>query len=172
MSNMVSSDETSFLGVKQRLCALGASPYVLSRPEVSRLAKLMHPGEEVEAFIYGANSAGWGMLVATNLKLLFVNKRLMNLIVDEVSYPLVNSINHSFGPLSAKITLHTGPKVYDFRKVNRKCAGLFSAFIQGKLLENEAKAEERERAVAASRNLVESMEYQPDDNRVEGWVGG
>lgn len=172
MSQTVTSDNESFQRVKQRLCALGASSYVLSRPEVSRLTKLLYFGEKIEAFIYGANAAGWGMLVATDQRLLFVNKRLMNLIVNEVPYPAVSSIDHSVGPMFAKVAVRTRQRLYDFRKVNRKCAEIFAGVIQVKLLENQAKEGEGARAVAAGKNLVESMDYENTGGRVERWVNG
>ncbi len=137
MKQLVSSDTVPYLGVKARLRALGASMYVLTRPEVGKLASLLHEDEKIEAFVYGVYSAGWGMLVATDRKLIFVDKVFFDLKVDELPYSMISAIDHSFGHYFAKVVVHTRSKDYSFKRIRCKCAENFVDFIEEKMLQTQ-----------------------------------
>lgn len=137
MSNQVTSDRIPNYNVKQTLRALGASTYVLSRPEVGKIASLLHTGEKIEAFIYGVHSAGWGMMIASDRKLIFVDKIFFDLKVDELPYSMISAVDHNFGRYFGKVTVHTRSKDYSFRRIRCKCAERFVDFIEEKMLQTQ-----------------------------------
>jgi len=130
MKYLVTSDKIPYFNVKQRLRVLGASAYVLTKPELGTLASLLHEDESIEAFVYGVYSGGWGMLVATDRELIFIDKVFFNLKVDELPYSTISAVDHSFGHVFAKVTVHARSGDYLFRRINRKCAAKFVDYIE------------------------------------------
>lgn len=135
MKDLVSSDREVSFNIKQRLKMLGASAFVLSRAEVRKLPQLLHKDENIEACIYGSCASGWAMLVATDRKLIFVNNMFLDLKVDELPFSMISAVDHSYGHVFSKVTVHTRAKDYAFKYVNRKCANRFVEYIEERIIQ-------------------------------------
>lgn len=137
MSDLVSSDQAPYYKVKQCLRSMGASPYILSRPEVEKLALLLQDNERIEAFICGTYIAGWGMLVATERKLIFIEKQFVRLKVEELPYQMISAIDHSTGRKYGKVTVRAQRKDYYFRRVNRDCVKKFISYVESRMYKDK-----------------------------------
>lgn len=125
--------------VKRELLDAGATLYGLLKSETRVLPKLLHPAEHVEAVIYGQHNSNSAMLVATDERIIYVDKKPIALMLDEVSYEVVSGIELDIHLFFASLILHTPVKNYNFRFVNMQCAEKFARHIEMHRLEREAK---------------------------------
>jgi hypothetical protein len=100
------------------------------------------------------------MLVATNERIIYIDKKIMALFLDEVSYEVVSGIEFDIHLNFATVVLHTPVRNYDFRLVNLRCAEKFARHIEKHRMEREAKKEE-----PVEQNSKEPTE-KPADKRI------
>lgn len=127
--------------VKRELLDAGVTIYGLLKSETRILPKLLHSDEHVEAVIYGQHDASSAMLVATNERIIYIDKKPMALFLDEVSYEVVSGIEFDIHLFFANVILHTPVKNYNFRFVNLHCGENFARHIEKHRLEREKQEE-------------------------------
>lgn len=93
--------------IAYELQAAGLSRYAMSRPEPRHLHMLIHPDEHIEAAICGAFGSGTGMLVATDRRVIFTNRKPLSSLYDEFTYDVVSGIAVSRIGMLLDVILHT-----------------------------------------------------------------
>jgi general stress protein 26 len=129
-------DESQIDRVKKELIAAGVTRYGLVKAESKELPRILHDDEHIGGVVYGQIGGGSSaMLVATDKRVIFLDKRPLFMTTDEVTYDVVSGVkNTKAGPFTS-ITLHTRISDYTLRYVNAKCAHIFVEYIEGKRLE-------------------------------------
>lgn len=115
--------------VNQELLKAGMTQYGLLKSEAQYLPHLIQPSEHIGGVVYGKSSVGSVMLVATDERVLYVDRKPLFNVVDEISYGVVSGCRISQqGPFTT-ITLHT--RIHDFtlKYVNPTCARIFEDYI-------------------------------------------
>jgi hypothetical protein len=119
--------------MKHDLKALGADEFDLMLPETHALLDIVHGDETIIGIVYGRykqnnaeHASGRGVLVATDRRILLVDKKPMFLKCDELSYNVVSGVSYS------KAGSRTGD--ISIRTYNSKCAGLFVEAIETRCL--------------------------------------
>lgn len=80
----------------------------LGRKEIKELPSILWDDENVENIIQGTYNNGNGILVATNRRLVFVDKGfLFGLKVEDFPYDKISSIQYETGILMGKLTIFT-----------------------------------------------------------------
>lgn len=128
--------------VKRELLDAGMTFYGLLKSETKVLPKVLHPHEHVEAVVYGQHHSSSVMLVATNERIIFLDKKPMAAFLDEVSYEVVSGIEFGIHLFTATLVLHTPVRNYDIHNANLKCAEKFARHIETKRLIREKIEEE------------------------------
>jgi hypothetical protein len=128
--------------VKRELLDVGATMYGLLKSETRILPKMLHPHEHIEAVIYGQHNSSSAMLAATNERIIYIDKKPMALLLDEVSYEVVSGIEFDIHLFFGSIVLHTPVRNYHFKFVNLRCAENFARHIERHRLEREHQEEE------------------------------
>ena len=101
-------DRVEARDVKLQLVKLGATPSQLKRPEVAELSKILYENEIIEAFILGYYDGGYGMMVATNIRVVFIDiTPFGRLKIDDIPYGSVNSVELQIGMFFASVSLFT-----------------------------------------------------------------
>ena len=114
---------------------MGVSRYGLWHPEAWRLPYLIRADERLCGIVYGRQESGFGMLVATDRRILFLSVLPMFVTNDEVTYDVVSGVSLAHvGPRST-VTLHTRIRDYSIKTYNRHCAERFIAYIESRCLE-------------------------------------
>lgn len=126
--------------VRTQLRAVGASSYQLAKQEIVELAKLLGHSENIQAFMYGFYDAGYGMLVATNRRILFIDKRFYNLKVEDIPYAVVNSVEYHLGFFFGTAKLYTRAQNFYFWWVKKRDLLNFCEYVDGKMLEAQRRA--------------------------------
>ncbi len=123
--------------VKEQLRNVGVTKYGTTMSGVRYLAKLIHPGEQIMGVIYGRNSDGSVVLVATDRRIVYINKKPFFSNFDELTYDIVSGVSYGQSWIFTTVRLHTRVKEYELHWVNPKCARYFIRFIESNRLEKD-----------------------------------
>jgi hypothetical protein len=121
--------------IKRELSALGVTKYGLLKQESRYLPNLIHPSEQLGGVVYGRHEDGSVMLVATDRRVIYVDKKPLFVNEDEITYDVVSGVSFSHVGVGSTVTLHTRIKDYRIRTLNQKCAKRFIAYIESRRLE-------------------------------------
>lgn len=121
--------------IKAELIKAGVSRYGLLKLESRHLPEIIHPGEHIEAVAYGLSNNYSAMLVATDRRVIFLDRKPFFSISDEITYEMVAGIGYNIQGRFAAVTLHTRLGDYPIRFVNRKAAEKFVHYIEVRRLE-------------------------------------
>ena len=130
---------------KHVLQSLGADKFDLLLPETSALIDIIHANEIVLGIVYGKykqdnseHSIGRGILVATNRRVLLVDKKPMFLKCDELSYNVVSGVSDSKAGIAGTLTVHSRTGDISIRTYNAKCAHIFLEAIEVQCLNGQS----------------------------------
>lgn len=127
----------------QTLRSLGADRYDLSTPETHYLPQLIRPHETLLGIIYGRYEhnngppVGRGLLVATDERLLFIDRKPFYSHYDELVYSVVSGVAFTHVGFWVTVTVSTRMGDISFRTFNRKAAQCFVAAVEGVLFEQK-----------------------------------
>lgn len=116
--------------IKDELIAAGFSRYALLKAESRRLPTVIHEDEHIMAAVYGRIQNGSAMLVATNLRVIYLDVKPLFKIMDEISYEVVSGITHDQQAGFGHIVLHSRIGDYAIRYANPTCASRFADYIE------------------------------------------
>jgi hypothetical protein len=122
--------------VRQDLKRLGASTYGVRRFGSKYLPKIIHPDEYIGGIVYGFNEEGSVMLVATDRRVVFLNKKPLFFNEEEMTYDIVGGVSFGHAGLASTIILHTRMRDYKIKTLNEKCAFGFMKFVESRCLEH------------------------------------
>lgn len=130
--------------VIQELLEAGLTNIDIRKRECRSLIHYLHPYEHVKGAIRGhLPIGGAGLLVATNLRVIFIRQMPFFTNLDEVSYDVVSSVTcNQVGNLYASVTLRTRSGDYELNFVNRQTALKFADFIENMSLDRAVMKEQ------------------------------
>lgn len=105
------------------------------------MPRIINENEHIQAVIYGVYNSNLVMIVATDQRIIYLDKKPMAVHEDEISYSVVSGVQLDVHIFFATVTLHTAIDNYRIRFVNLKCADKFSQYIEERIV--EAKTEKR-----------------------------
>jgi len=123
--------------VKKELRDAGLRGTGLMRLESRYLPHIIHPDEHIGGAIGGYNDNGFAMLVATDRRIIFLDKKPLFIEEDEVTYNVVSGVKFTHAGFGSIVTLHTRIKDYALRTLNQKAALNFVEYIESRSLERE-----------------------------------
>ena len=110
------SKESVLIQLKQ----LGFNHISWGKSEVDELPNIILPEEVIFECVNGIYEAGFALLVATNFRVLLIDKKPMNyLTVIDLRFDMINDIEYSHRLMGAQITINTGSKTLNFRSYNQ-----------------------------------------------------
>ena len=113
----------------------GISKFLL-RKEIDEIPKLLWEDETVEKMINGLYGDGVGLFVATNKKLIFIDKGLFfGLRMETLPYNKITSVEYDEGLIYGRIKISVSGKIVLVEQVNKKHAIEFADHIKTKVLE-------------------------------------
>jgi len=129
--------------VQNDLQHAGMTRFGLLKFASRRLAHILHEGEHVRGVVYGRYAQGQGlmrlnegMLVATDRRILFIDRKPGFEAIDELTYQIVFGVKKVYAwPFSA-MTLHTRVGNYTIRYANSGCVDTFMRYVEARQLEN------------------------------------
>ena len=122
--------------IRKELRDLDVWPPQFWRTEMHSLPDILHDDEHIMGVVYGYGSDGFAMLMATDRRVLYIDKKPMFLKTDEITYDLVGGITHGRVWPFETVTLHTRLGDYKLRAMNFAAAAHFIDFIERRCLEH------------------------------------
>lgn len=106
--------------IEQQLHKIGFKTVGWGRTEVNELPNIILPDEEIFECVNGLYEGGFALLVATNVRVLLVDKKPMKyLTVEDLRFDMINEIDYSHRLFGARISISTGSKNLRFTSVNQ-----------------------------------------------------
>lgn len=128
--------------IKRDLKALGVTNFALWRAVSRYLPHIIHPSEYIGGVVYGRCQNDFAMLVATDRRVIFLDKQPLFVNEDEVTYFVVSGVSYSSAGIGMTVTLHTRIKDFVIRTFNQKCAKGFIQYIEARCLEHKSEGED------------------------------
>ncbi|HEY5668197.1 MAG TPA: PH domain-containing protein [Candidatus Saccharimonadales bacterium] len=139
---MISLDQ-----VEDQLKRVGCNFRFWNRPEIKELRSILVSGEVIAQATNGRYENGFALLVATNLRLLLIDKKPMFLALEDIRFDMISEMDYSGQVLEGTVRIMTP---------NRKL--VFSSWNQGRLriILNYA----QQRVTELRQHFIEQQFYQ------------
>src|SRR5882724_875351 len=107
--------------VKEQLRRLGFKHRGWGRAEVSELPNILLADEEIYDLVNGIYEGGFALLVATNVRLILIDKKPLNyLTIEDLRFDMINELDYSHRLLGAQINIASGDRNLRFRSYNQQ----------------------------------------------------
>lgn len=122
--------------LKLRLRKVGAKQYNMALPETNYLQYLLGEEEQLKAIVYGryrqqnGQFVGRGALVATDSRVVLLDKKPGYLRYDELSYESINGVAYTKVFFTGTVLVHTNTGAIRIRTFNPDCAQNFVREIE------------------------------------------
>jgi uncharacterized pyridoxamine 5'-phosphate oxidase family protein len=123
--------------IKDELIKAGVTKYGLLKAESWYLPKVIHKDERIGGVVYGRVKKSSVMLVATDLRVIFLDCKPLFTVTDEISYEVVFGVKQNQTGIHSSVTLHTRVANYALNYVNTNCANKFVEYIENRKVEKE-----------------------------------
>lgn len=120
--------------IKSQIKTLGSTDAILGKREINELPNILAQDEPVLNIVQGFYSGGNGILIATDRRLVFIDKGMIyGLKVEDFPYEKLSSIQYETGLLLAKITIFASGNQALIDNVDKKQARAFSEAVRERL---------------------------------------
>jgi hypothetical protein len=120
--------------IKSQLSHLDGVSKLLGRKEIKELPNILWEDERLEKLVQGFYVKGNGILVATNKRLIFIDKGLIyGLRVEDFPYDKISSIQYSTGMLLGKITIFTSGNKADIDQIDKNQVKQFAEYVRARI---------------------------------------
>lgn len=115
---------------------LGAVWYDLRLPESKAIEHMLHADEQLTGIVFGhynqtsTGLAGRGMLVATNQRVMLLDKKLGYEHLEEIEYAVVSGVSYGRVGFGATVALHSRIGDITIRTYNVRCAQKFVEAVE------------------------------------------
>jgi hypothetical protein len=110
----------------------GASKF-LGRKEIKQLPGILWEDERVEKLVQGSYNSGMGVLVATNKRLVFVDKGIGKLKVEDFPYDKLTSIQYETGWTMGSITMFASGNKAEIKNVAKDQCKNFADYVRARI---------------------------------------
>ncbi len=125
--------------IRRQLRQRGAVAYDLWLPETFYLTHILHKNERIMGSVYGKYKGGRGALIATDQRVLFIDRKPMYVHVDELTFMIIGGVTFTKSLIKGFVNLQTRLGNYRLRTFNLKNAANFVDYIETKCLQQEYK---------------------------------
>jgi hypothetical protein len=123
--------------VKQELRTAGLSWYGTLMMESRFLPRMIRAHENIKAISYGWQPAGVVMLVATDRRIIFLDKKPFYLRDDEVGYDSVRGVSLYQAGFTSTVVLHTQVQDFIIRTFNKSSVQKFIDYVEMRSFEHK-----------------------------------
>jgi|SRR3989344_1423574 len=131
--------------IVQDLKRLGVSHSGLQTMEAHYLPQVIHADEQIGGVVYGMHRDGFAMLIATDRRVIYLDKKPMFTNEEEITYFVVSGVILSHAGPGTTVTLHTKVKDFKIKTLNLHCAEGFVEYIESRSLELKKEEDKRSR---------------------------
>ena len=104
--------------VLKQLSKVGYRAKLWQRAEVKELCKVLHEDEHILQATNGYYEGGFSLLVATDHRILLVDRKPMFLTLDSIAYYMIQEVTFNYRLFNSTIHIFTSNKCLDFNSWN------------------------------------------------------
>jgi Bacterial PH domain/Short C-terminal domain len=120
--------------VKLQLENLDGVSKFLGKKEIKELPNILWEDENLEMLVQGFYVKGNGILVATNKRLIFIDKGMLyGLRVEDFPYDKISSIQYSTGMMLGKITIFTSGNKALIEQIDKGQVKHFAEYVRARI---------------------------------------
>lgn len=123
------------LRIRSELRRAYVSRLALKSSESRYLPYIIRDDEHIQAAVFGYQEAGFVMLVATDKRVIFLDKKPLFINQDEVTFDVVSGVKLNETIIGTTLKLHTRVKDYKLFTFNEDSAEFFMNYIETHCLE-------------------------------------
>jgi hypothetical protein len=106
--------------IEARLAKLGFKASLWFKPEIKELQHILMDNEQIVGAVAGRYFGGFALLVATDRRILLIDKKLPYVSVEDIRYDMISEIDYSARLFDATITIFTVNKQHRFNSWKHK----------------------------------------------------
>jgi len=146
--------------IMEKIKNLDGASKLLGRKEIKELPNILWEDENVEKLVQGFYEKGNGVSVATNKRLIFVDKSLLGkLRVEDFSYDKISSIQYHTKFLFGNITIFASGNKAKIENIDKKQTRSFADYVRARISGIKEHASlPKTRAEASSGDVVTQLE--------------
>ncbi len=122
-----------FSAIEKELALAGVPRRILRASETRAMTGILNQDETIVGCIQGLYEEGIGLVVATNARLLIINKSFFWTRVEDESYAMINSVLYKKGVMFGKFFLSTRARKYTFNVLKFDPIEDFLSIIDSKM---------------------------------------
>jgi len=158
----------SLKDVEEKLAAVGMHNKFWGRPEVKELRNVLTPEEHIIGAVNGSYEHGFAMLVATDHRVLLIDKKPLFLSLEDLRYDMISEVTYSTGILTATLTILVTSEKLKFKSVQLKKLRTLTAYLQQHIMEIRQKGQHdigngsvQQIPIATPQTVATQMEATP-----------
>lgn len=125
---------TTLNEIKEQIKNMDTGSKFLGMKEIKALPDILWEDEKLEKMVQGFYEKGNGILVATNKRLIFVDKGLIyGLRVEDFPYEKISSIQYETGMLMGKIIIFASGNKAEIKQVVKAQAKNFGDYVRARI---------------------------------------
>ncbi len=154
--------------IHARMSQLGIKVSSWYKPELKELSLLLMDNEEIISLLTGRYYGGFALLVATDRRLLLIDKKTMFMSLEDIRYDMISEIDYSSRVFDATITVFTVNKQHKFTSMKHKDQMRhLTVFVQKRIMELRQPQTADEYIKEMDENEQEAM-YTASSNQRKG----
>jgi hypothetical protein len=106
--------------IEARLDKLGFRASRWFRAEINELQHILMHDEEIVSLVCGRYFGSFALLVATDQRLLIIDKRVFFMTIEDIRYDMVSEIDFNMQVYTANMTVYTMNKTHKFSSIKYK----------------------------------------------------
>ncbi|HOV79342.1 MAG TPA: PH domain-containing protein [Bacillota bacterium] len=138
---------------------LSGAEKFLGRKEIKELPSILWEDELPEKIVQGFYNNGMGILVATNKRLIFIDKGIFSLKVEDFPYDKISSIQYSTGMLSGEIDIFTSGNKAEIKSIVKDQVRPFCEYVRARITKTAPHASmPQAQSTTSQDNTIDQLE--------------
>jgi len=121
--------------VELELSRLGYRNRFFGKPEVRELLQILHDDEVMTNVTTGRYEGGYAMLLATDRRLLLIDKKIWYLSLEDVRFDMISEIDYHARLLDSTVFIRTINKVLRFTSIHQVSLRSLVKYVQERVME-------------------------------------
>ncbi len=135
----------------------GASRF-LGRWEINELPKLLWEDEEIMRLSDGSYNSGIGIVVATNRRIIFINKGLLSCQVEDFAYNKISSIQCNQGIMLGTLVIYAAGNRACIDNMGKTDAQYFADYVRAKISQDNNMQIPQTQQNSVNQDIVSQLE--------------
>ncbi len=121
--------------VQAQLKELGISIKSWGVAEANELPSILMDREQIKALIHGWYENGFATLVATDLRLLLIDKKPLHLTIEDVRYDMIAEVDYNARLVDSTVSINTLNKQLKFTSMRQRRLRELTTFVQQRVMQ-------------------------------------